>query len=234
MEGRQSRFLGLILGMDPMSMLRASGKIAKPFDNGPHYDHIQYWGGTREVNRYRAVVNVKNVVEMFAFLLVLKTIWREDDIPCLYLGKPVDNYTFQLFADKIERRHDKKMETMRSAAGMAMVVPKEDEKEEGVEITPLPPYVPPSDPPFLNIAGLAENQPTSPASDVFLKRYLMENWYHFRKIGRLIMKNGWYFTETWKSYQEFKKQTKFSDRILSIVNLTQIKGSRYCTRGRRP
>ena len=48
MEGRQSRFLGLILGMDPMSMLRASGKIAKPFDHGPHYDHIQYRGGTRE------------------------------------------------------------------------------------------------------------------------------------------------------------------------------------------
>lgn len=56
-EGRQSRFLGLILGMDPISMLRASGQIAKPFHNGPHYDHIQYWDGTREVNRYRAVVN---------------------------------------------------------------------------------------------------------------------------------------------------------------------------------
>ena len=38
-------------------MLRAPGQIAKPFDNGPHYDHIQYWDGTREVNRYRAVVN---------------------------------------------------------------------------------------------------------------------------------------------------------------------------------
>ena len=56
-EGRQSRFLGLIRGMDPISMLRASGQIAKPFDNGPHYNHIQYWDGTREVNRYRAVVN---------------------------------------------------------------------------------------------------------------------------------------------------------------------------------
>ena len=30
-EGRQSRFLGLILGMDPISMLRAKGQIAKPF-----------------------------------------------------------------------------------------------------------------------------------------------------------------------------------------------------------
>ena len=43
--------------MDPISMLRASGQIAKPFDDRPHYDHIQYWNGTREVNRHRAVVN---------------------------------------------------------------------------------------------------------------------------------------------------------------------------------
>lgn len=56
-EGRQSRFLGLILGMDPISMLRASGQMAKPFDDRPDYDHIQYWNGTREVNRHRAVVN---------------------------------------------------------------------------------------------------------------------------------------------------------------------------------
>ena len=66
MEGRQSRLLNLILGLDPVSMLRATGESAKPFDSGPDYDHIQYWGGTREVNRYRAVVNVKNVVEMFS------------------------------------------------------------------------------------------------------------------------------------------------------------------------
>ena len=149
MEGRQSRFLGLILGMDPMSMLRASGKIAKPFDNGPHYDHIQYRGGTREVNRYRAVVNVKNVVEIFAFLHVLKIIWKQGDIPCMYLGQPSDKDEFQEFADKIEKRHDRKIRNMRSAAGMAMAVPEEDEKEAGVEIKPTPPYVPPGDPPFL-------------------------------------------------------------------------------------
>ena len=46
-EGRQSRFLGLILGMDPLSALRASGQIAKPFRNGPHYDQINT-GAVRE------------------------------------------------------------------------------------------------------------------------------------------------------------------------------------------
>ena len=102
-EGRQSRFLGLIIGMDPISMLRASGQIAKPFDNGPHYDHIQYWGGTREVNRYRAVVNVTNVVEMFAFLSILKIIWKQGDIPCLYQGQPADEDEFHDFAEKIKK-----------------------------------------------------------------------------------------------------------------------------------
>ena len=42
MEGRRSRFLNLIPGMDPLFMLRATEKTAKPFDNGPDYDHIQY------------------------------------------------------------------------------------------------------------------------------------------------------------------------------------------------
>ena len=212
MEGRQSRFLGLILGMDPISMLRASGQIAKPFDNGHHYDHIQYWGETRELNRYRAVVNVTNVVEMFAFLSVLKIIWKQGDIPCLYQGQPVDEDEFHDFVEKIKKRHGRKMKNTRSAAGIAMV--KEEEETDD------------------NIAGLTENQPTSPPSDAYLKRYLMKNWYKFRKIGREIMKNGWHFPETWKSYQEFKKELEFSDRILSMVKLTQLKRSRYCTRCR--
>ena len=212
-EGRQSRFLGLILGMDPISMLRAKGQIAKPFYNGPHYDHIQYWGGTKEWNRYRAVVNVTNVVEMFAFLSVLKIIWRHGDIPCLYQGQPIDEDEFPDFVEKIKKRHGRKMKNMTSTEGMATV--KEEEETDD------------------NIAGLTENQPTSPPSDAYLKRYLMKNWYKFRKIGQKIMKNGWYFPETWTSYQEFKKELEFSDRILSMVKLTQLKRSRYCTR-RRP
>ena len=78
-EGRQSRFLGLILGMDPLSALRTSGQMAKPFHNGPHYDQIQYWSATREINRYRAVMNVKNTVDMYEFLHLLEVIWHGDD-----------------------------------------------------------------------------------------------------------------------------------------------------------
>ena len=29
----------------------------------------------------------------------------------------------------------------------------------------------------------------------YLKRHLMKNWHRFRKLGRRIMKNGWYLTE---------------------------------------
>ena len=102
MEGRQSRFLGLILGMDPLCALRASGQIAKPFHNGPHYDQIQYWSGTREINRYRAVMNVKNVVDMYEFLHLLEVIWHGDDTPRMYHGKPADKNEFQKFADRVE------------------------------------------------------------------------------------------------------------------------------------
>lgn len=63
MQGRQSRFLNLILGMDPISMLRAKGEVTKPFDNGTNYEHLKYYGGTKEINRYQAVVNVSKVVE---------------------------------------------------------------------------------------------------------------------------------------------------------------------------
>ena len=110
MEGRQSRFLNLILGMDPVSMLRAKGEVAKPFDNGSNYEHLQYYGGTREINRYRAVVNVNKVVEMFSFLHVLKIIWEEYEGEVLQLHReqliPVE--VFQKFAETIETRHAKK------------------------------------------------------------------------------------------------------------------------------
>ena len=103
-EGRQSRFLELILGMNPLSALRASGQIAKPFHNGPHYDQIQYRSGTRAINRYRAVMNVKNVVDMYEFLRLLEVIWHGDDTPCMYLGKPADEDEFQKFAYRLEKR----------------------------------------------------------------------------------------------------------------------------------
>ena len=103
-EGRQSRFLGLILGMDPLSALRASGQIAKPFHNGPHYDQIQYWSGTREINRYRAVMNVKNTVDMYEFLHLLEVLWHGDESPHMHHGKPTDRNEFQKFADRVEKR----------------------------------------------------------------------------------------------------------------------------------
>ena len=67
-EGRQSRFLSLILGMEPIIMLKATGKAAKPFADGTDYDHIQYCNENREANRYRALTAVKNVPEIFSLL----------------------------------------------------------------------------------------------------------------------------------------------------------------------
>lgn len=91
-EGSQSRFLGGILGMDPLSVLHK----------------IQYRNSTGEINRYRTEVNVKDVVEMIEFLHVLKIIWEEDDIPCFYMGQPLDPTKFQKFAERIEVEHKKK------------------------------------------------------------------------------------------------------------------------------
>ena len=208
MEGRQSRFLNLILGMDPLFMLRTSGQAAKPFYNGPDYDRIQYWGGTREVNRYRAVVNVKEVVEMFSFLYVLKIICEEGDTPRLHRGQPVHEDTFQKFAEKIEKRHAEKMENMRNASGLVTVIPEDEELEEEEN----------------NDAGFAGSaQAYIPPNKPNLKRYLIVSWYEFRKIGRLIMKNEWYIPHVWKAYTEYNKQSEFSDRILLIVKLTHLK-----------
>ena len=53
-------------------------------------------------------MNVKDVVEMIEFLHVLKIIWEEDDIPCFYLGQPLDPTKFQKFAERIEVEHKKK------------------------------------------------------------------------------------------------------------------------------
>ena len=61
-------------------------------------------------------------------------------------------------------RHGRKMKNMRSAVGMVMV--KEEEETDD------------------NITGLSENQPTSPPSVAYLKRYLMKNWYKFRKLDK--------------------------------------------------
>ena len=63
------------------------------------------------------------------------------------------------------------------------------------------------------------------ASDANLKIYLEHNWNHFRKLGLKIMKNGWFFDDTWKAYKKFKKEDEFSDKITAIASLTQMKQS---------
>lgn len=70
-------------------MLKATGKAAKPFANGTADDHIQYYSGIREANRYRAVTTVKNVLEVFSFLHVLQLVWNERGAipPSFYGGK---------------------------------------------------------------------------------------------------------------------------------------------------
>lgn len=88
MEGEQSRFLGLILGMDPLSLLSASN-LGFPTTKS-----------TDEINKYRSAVKVKHVVELIAFLHVIKIIYAEDHIPFFYMGKPIDPDKFKKFAKK--------------------------------------------------------------------------------------------------------------------------------------
>ena len=54
----------------------------------------------------------------------------------------------------------------------------------------------------------------------------MKNWHRFRKLGRRIMKNGWYLTELWKAYKEFQKKDLFSEKITAVTSLTQLKQPR--------
>lgn len=178
MGGRQSRFLNLILGMDPISMLLAKGEVAKPFDNGTNYEHLKYYGGTKEINRYRAVVNVSKVVEMFSFLYVLKKVWEENK----------GNELFQTFAEKIEKCHTRKMESMKNTTDLEIIPEDEADEEEdhdGSSAETIRAYTAPIEP--------------------YMKRYLMKNWYTFRKMGKQIMKNGWYIPHVSKAYMEYKK-----------------------------
>lgn len=102
------------------------------------------------------------------------------------------------------------MEIMSNAAGFARVLLEEEQQERKKNSE-------------AGFAGLAELQPTSTPSDAYLNGYLMMNWCKFRKIGRMIMKNGCYIPQVWKAYVEYKKQSKFSDRILLIIKLTHLK-----------
>lgn len=77
LEGTQSRFLSLILGMDPSTMLKATEETVKRFENGTDYEKIHYYSGTREANRYRSVTLVRNVMKIFSFLHVLEMAWDE-------------------------------------------------------------------------------------------------------------------------------------------------------------
>ena len=40
------------------------------------------------------------------------------------------------------------------------------------------------------------------------------------------MKNGWYFPETWKAYEQFKKEDEVSEKITDITSLAQVKQPR--------
>ena len=156
-------------------MLKATGKAAKPFANGTAYDHIKYYSGTREVNRYRAVTTVKNVLEVFSFLHVLQLVRDERGaIPPSFYGGKIKNKKFQLFTQRIQRRHADAMESIS--------IPKEPHAQ----------------------------------------KYLMKNWHRFRKIGRMIMKNGWYFSQVWKAYQKYNLPWSYAQKLYAIVQLTAM------------
>lgn len=54
------------------------------------------------------MVNVKNVVETFSCLYVLKTIWEEEDAPVLQRERTINEGKFQTFAKKIQKCHMEK------------------------------------------------------------------------------------------------------------------------------
>lgn len=110
-EGRQSRFLELILGMDPI------------------FDAESFRTDSQTIRQWTSLRSHS----------ILGWNKRSEQVP------------------RCSERHGRKMKNTRSTVGMVMV------KEETDD----------------NIAGLSENQPTSPPGVAYLKRYLMKNWYKF-------------------------------------------------------
>ena len=176
-EGEQSRFLGLILGMDPLSLLSASNLDLPTIKS------------TAEVDKYRSAVKMKDAVEMIAFLHVLKIISAEEHVPCFNYEQPIDPSKFKQFAKQIKVEHKKKMSHV-------------------LWSTLMPQYY--------------VSNPNA-ASDAYLKMYLNNNWEQFRKIVLMIMKNGWFFDDTWKAYHRFKGEEEFSDKIIGVASLTQMR-----------
>ena len=95
-EGEQPRFLGFILGMDPLSVL---GKTKL--------------NSTDQIHKYHSAVKLSDVIEMTAFLHVLKLVSSEDDSgACFCGGNPINPQKFQEFAQQIESKHKKTMTHM--------------------------------------------------------------------------------------------------------------------------
>lgn len=54
------------------------------------------------------------------------------------------------------------------------------------------------------------------------QKYLMKNWYKFRKIGRLITKSGYSFKTVWKAYEQYNSPSNLkAEKLHKIVKLTQ-------------
>lgn len=89
----QSRFLGVTLGMDPLSSLGLD----------PH-------NSTMHIRQYRAVVSLKDVVNMIAFLHLLKIVSEDDHSgACFCNGSPNNLKKYQNFAQDLESIHRRKM-----------------------------------------------------------------------------------------------------------------------------
>ena len=48
----------MILGLNKIRVKQVLGELAKPFDNGPTLDKIQYYAGTREVQRVHWIQSI--------------------------------------------------------------------------------------------------------------------------------------------------------------------------------
>lgn len=92
----QERFLGLILGMDPLSVL------GRPQLNS-----------TQHIGHYRSAVNLSQVLDMISFLHILTLVSVTDDRgTCVCASSPMYPAQFESLAQRLKREHQRMMTNM--------------------------------------------------------------------------------------------------------------------------
>ena len=105
---RVGPFFQVILGMNRIRVKQVLGELAKPFDNGPRADIIQYFGGGREAQRVHWIQSLAGwvditIFDVFELLVYLKLVHQyRNEIPQPFEGDDAMDFTDKVYREYYE------------------------------------------------------------------------------------------------------------------------------------